>query len=48
MTVLEQYRALLASLRALPKGRASALAITNLEQSAFWASAAAEGTESPI
>lgn len=42
------FRKVLDGLRTLPPSRAKELAIQHLEESAFWASAAIVGKESPI
>lgn len=48
MTVIDQMLAVLESLKAMPPTRARALAITKLEEAAFWTSAAMAHVDSPI
>ncbi len=48
MTLAQKMAAVLVELRALPKSRESALAITKIEECAWWASLAIEGITSPI
>jgi len=48
MTLDEKMKAVLDHLRTLPNSRERSLAITKLEECAFWSSSAAQGVSSPI
>lgn len=48
MTLAKKMAAVLVELRALPKSREASLAVTKLEECAWWASLAIEGITSPI
>lgn len=48
MTFDEKLKAVLDHLRTLPASRSASLAVTKLEECAFWASCAANGIASPI
>lgn len=46
--IAEKMKEVLVDLRALPKSREASLAITKLEECAFWAALAVDGIVSPI
>lgn len=46
--IVDRFKALLDEIRALPKCREQSLAITKLEECAFWASCAQSRVASPI
>lgn len=48
MNLAEKMKAVLDHLRTLPQSRERALAMTKLEECAFWSSAAAQKVSSPI
>lgn len=48
MTLAQKMAAVLVELRAMPKSREASLAITKLEECAWWAALAVEGITSPI
>lgn len=48
MTLAQKMAAVLKHLRELPKSRESALAITKIEECAWWASLACENITDPI
>lgn len=48
MDLADHFKALLDELRALPKSREQSLAITKLEECAFWTSCASRRVSSPI
>lgn len=48
MTLAEKMKEVLDHLRTLPVSRERALAMTKLEECAFWSSAAAQNISSPI
>lgn len=48
MTLAKKMAGVLVDLRALPRSREASLAITKLEECAYWAALAVEGIVSPI
>lgn len=48
MDLADHFKALLDAIRALPKSREQSLAVTKLEECAFWTSCASRRVASPI